>query len=118
MLLLLRCVVLGGPVCCGCGLVPSQVQGRAAVLLEVQWRVGPPLAAVALMLLLGWVGFISENHVFTQYSITNLHFCLQEIHVIMKDRHFSGFSCGGGAGHQPIYSVFIPSVAMLCSVVG
>ena len=86
------------------------------MLLEVQWRVGPPLAAVALMLLLGWVAFISENHVFTQYSITN--FCLQEIHVIMKDRHFSGFSCGGGAGHQPIYSVFIPSVAMLCSVVG
>ena len=49
LLLLLRCLVLGPP--CGCCLVPSQVQGRAAVLLEVQGRVGPPLAAISLMLL-------------------------------------------------------------------
>ena len=55
LLLLLRCVVLGPPGGGGVGclsLVPSQVQGRAAVLLQVQGRVGPPLAAVALMLLL------------------------------------------------------------------
>ena len=67
LLLLLRCVVLwppgGGGGCLS--LVPSQVQGRAAVLLEVQGRVGPPLAAVALMLLL------EEGFIISQ--ITNLN---------------------------------------------